>query len=76
MTCPSFTGRQTFRSAFLLFFLLAALAASSGKSVKMITSWLNPNYQGQTFHRILVIGVAQNLEVRLATTSCYARIRT
>jgi hypothetical protein len=30
----------------------------------MITSWFNPNYEGQTFHRILVIGVAQNPEVR------------
>jgi hypothetical protein len=30
----------------------------------MITSWFNPNYEGQTFHKILVIGVAQNLEVR------------
>jgi hypothetical protein len=64
MTFPYFTSRQVFRSALLFFFLLAVLAASSGKSVKMITSWLNPNYEGQTFHRILVIGVAQNLEVR------------
>ena len=30
----------------------------------MITSWFNPNYEGQTFHKILVIGVAQNPEVR------------
>jgi hypothetical protein len=64
MTFPYFTGRQVFRSAFLFFFLLVVLAASSGKSVKMVTSWLNPNYEGQTFHKILVIGVAQNLEVR------------
>lgn len=65
MTSPYFTSRQVFRSAPLFFFLLAVLAAaSSGKSVKMITSWLNPKYDGQTFHKILVIGVAQNLEVR------------
>jgi len=64
MSFPYFTSRQVLRSALLLFFLLAVLAASSGKSVKMITSWLNPNYAGQTFHKILVIGVAQNLEVR------------
>ena len=64
MTFPYFTGRQVFRTTLLLLFLLAVLTASSGKSVKIITSWLNPNYEGQTFHKILVIGVAQNLEVR------------
>lgn len=30
----------------------------------MITSWFNTNYEGQKFHKILVIGVTQNLEVR------------
>jgi hypothetical protein len=64
MTFSDFTRRLAFRSAFLSFFLLAVLAAISGKSVKIITSWFNPNYKGQTFHKILVIGVAQNLEVR------------
>src|SRR5260370_9534120 len=64
MTFPDLTRRLVFRSALLSFFLLAVLAAISGKSAKMITSWLNPNYEGQTFHKILVIGVAQNLEVR------------
>ncbi|HEY2822532.1 MAG TPA: hypothetical protein VGJ06_15915 [Candidatus Acidoferrum sp.] len=53
-----------FRSFLLIFSLLAILAVSSGKSVKMLTSWFNPSYKGQTFHKILVIGVAQNLEVR------------
>jgi hypothetical protein len=61
---PDLTHRLVFRSAFLSFFLLAVLATISGKSVKMITSWFNSNYQGQTFRKILVIGVAQNLEVR------------
>lgn len=64
MRFPDFIRRLVFRSAFLSFFLWAGLAAISGKSVKMITSWFNPNYKGQTFHKILVIGVAQNLEVR------------
>ena len=64
MTFPDFTRRLVFRSAFLSFFLLAVLAAINGKSVKMISSWFNPNYEGQRFHKILVIGVAQNLEVR------------
>src|SRR4029077_13956899 len=61
---PDFTRRLAFRSALLSFSLLVALAVISGKSVKMITSWFNPEYEGQTFHKILVIGVAQNLEVR------------
>src|SRR5215468_4831082 len=64
MTLPNFTRRLAFRSTFLSFFLLVILAAVSGKSVKMITSWFNPKYEGQTFHKILVIGVAQDLEVR------------
>ena len=64
MTFPDFTRCLVFRSAFLSFFLLVVLAAISGKSVKMISSWFNPNYEGQRFHKILVIGVAQNLEVR------------
>jgi hypothetical protein len=61
---PNFTRHLIFRSVFLCLFLLVGLVAISGKSVKMITSWFNPNYEGQTFHKILVIGVAHNLEVR------------
>jgi len=45
-------------------FLLAALTLVSGKSIKMVTSWFNPNYQGQKFHKVLVIGVARDTEVR------------
>lgn len=44
--------------------MLLALTAASGKSIKIITSWFNPTYQGQAFHKVLVIGVAQNLKVR------------
>jgi hypothetical protein len=44
--------------------LLLALSAASGKSIKIVTSWFNPKYEGQAFHKILVIGVAQDLEVR------------
>jgi len=64
MRFPGFTPRLIFHSTLLGIFLLAVLTAVSGKSVKMVTSWFNPDYQGQTFHKILVIGVAQNLEVR------------
>ncbi|HXJ91238.1 MAG TPA: hypothetical protein VMS18_30815 [Candidatus Binatia bacterium] len=45
-------------------FLLTALTVVSGKSIKMVTSWFNPNYQGQKFHKVLVIGVARDTEVR------------
>jgi hypothetical protein len=64
MIYPDLTRRLVFRSALLSFSLLVVLAVISGKSTKIITSWFNPNYEGQTFHKILVIGVAQNLEVR------------
>jgi len=64
MTFLDFTRRLVFRSALLSFFLLTVLTVLNGKSAKMISSWFNPNYEGQTFHKILVIGVAQNLEVR------------
>ncbi len=64
MTFPGSTRHFLLRSALLSFLLLAVLAGTSGKSVKMITSWFNPNYEGKPFHKILVIGVAQNLEVR------------
>ncbi|HTT23907.1 MAG TPA: hypothetical protein VMG82_33580 [Candidatus Sulfotelmatobacter sp.] len=43
---------------------MAALTLVSGKSIKMVTSWFNPNYQGQKFHKVLVIGVARDTEVR------------
>ena len=64
MTFSDYTRGLVFRSTFLSFFSLAVLLAVDAKSVKMITSWFNPNYQGHTFHKVLVIGVAQNLEVR------------
>jgi hypothetical protein len=64
MTFSDFTRGLVFRSASLSFFSLVLLLAVNAKSVKMITSWFNPNYKGHTFHKILVIGVAQNLEVR------------
>jgi len=44
--------------------LLLMLPAASGKSFKVVTSWLNPQYEGQKFHKVLVIGVAQDTEVR------------
>jgi hypothetical protein len=64
MTFSNFASRQVFRYGLLSFFLVGVFVTSSAKSVKMVTSWFNENYKGQTFHKILVIGVAQNLEVR------------
>jgi hypothetical protein len=58
-----FACRLFSRSLVIAAFLLA-LTAASGKSIKMVTSWFNPKYEGQTFHKVLVIGVAQDLEVR------------
>ncbi len=58
-----FPHRLFSRSTVLSVFLLA-LTAASGKSIKMVTSWFNPKYEGQKFHKILVIGVAQDLKVR------------
>jgi hypothetical protein len=55
---------RTFARAAGLSVFLLALTAASGKSIKIVTSWFNPKYQGQSFHKILVIGVAQDLEVR------------
>jgi hypothetical protein len=43
---------------------LLALSPAGGKSVKMVTSWFNPKYEGQGFHKVLVIGVSQDLPVR------------
>jgi hypothetical protein len=44
--------------------VLLALTSANGKSVKMVTSWFNPNYEGKEFQTVLVIGVAQDLQVR------------
>jgi hypothetical protein len=61
----SITIRHLFSSFIALsILLLVAPSVSNGKSIKMVTSWFNPKYAGQTFHKVLVIGVAQNLEVR------------
>jgi hypothetical protein len=52
------------RSSLLIVLLFGAVTVASGKAVKMVTSWFNPKYQGQTFHKVLVIGIARDLEVR------------
>src|ERR1700741_1942921 len=56
--------RWVFSRSTLFSMLLLGLSAANGKSIKMVTSWFNPKYKGQLFHKIIVIGVAQNLKVR------------
>jgi len=61
----SLFARSPFSRLILLsIFLLTVLTAVSAKSIKLVTTWFNPKYEGQAFHKVLVIGVAQNLEVR------------
>ena len=64
MVSSVFARNLLYRSAFLSIFLLTVFTAISAKSIKIVTSWFNPKYEGQTFHKVLVIGVAQDLEVR------------
>ena len=64
MASPVFMRSLFSRPVLLGMLLLTLLTAVSAKSIKIVTSWFNPKYQGQTFHKVLVIGVAQNLEVR------------
>ena len=59
ITRSAVLSRATVLSVFLL-----AFTAASGKSIKMVTSWFNPKYEGKQFHKVLVIGVAQDLKVR------------
>jgi len=56
--------RLFFSSSTGLILFLLVLTAATGKSLKVVTSWLNPQYEGQKFHKVLVIGVAQDTEVR------------
>lgn len=64
MATPCLTRGSASRLILLGISLLIAFGTVSAKSIKIVTSWFNPKYQGQSFHKILVIGVAQNLEVR------------
>jgi hypothetical protein len=58
------TGLAVLSSVIVLGVILLTLTAASGKSIKMVTSWFNPKYEGQKFHKLLLIGVAQDLKVR------------
>jgi hypothetical protein len=58
-----FCRRIFFRST-ILSVVLFNIAAASAKSIKIVTSWFNPKYEGLKFHKILVVGVAQDEKVR------------
>jgi len=44
--------------------VLAGVAVGYCKSTKLLTSWKNPSYAGQRFHKILVIGMSNNPATR------------
>lgn len=48
----------------LTFCALAILPVANAKAVKFLMSWKNPAYSGQKPHRILVIGMSENPEIR------------
>ncbi len=52
--------------AFGLFWVLAFCAppALHAKGVKLLMSWKNPDYSGKRPHRVLVIGMTENPEIR------------
>ncbi len=64
MANPDGTRKLISPTAFrtVVFWLLVCVA--SAKSAKIVTSWSNPAYQGHTFRKVLVIGVAKDTAVR------------
>jgi hypothetical protein len=59
------TRTQAIVAAALLWALaFCASPASSAKGVKLLVSWKNPDYSGQKPHRVLVIGMSGNPEIR------------
>jgi hypothetical protein len=59
------TRTQTIVAAALILALaFCAPPASNAKGVKLLQSWKNPDYSGQRPHRVLVIGMTENPEIR------------
>jgi hypothetical protein len=56
--------RRLFSRPMVVGVVLLTLSSANGRSIKMVTSWYNPKYEGQKFHKVLVIGIAQDLELR------------
>ena len=69
-TAKARSGRQYFeaplsaRQLAVIAVVFLIVSSALGKSIKLITSWKNPNYKGQRFHKILVMGVSNNPSVR------------
>ncbi len=64
MVKPDCTRRLVSTSIFQAVVLWLLVCAATAKSAKIVTSWFNPEYHGQTFRKVLVIGVAQDTAVR------------
>lgn len=62
------TRPQTLVAAALIWTLtscaLTVLPVANAKAVKLLVSWKNPDYSAQKPHRILVIGMSENPEIR------------
>jgi hypothetical protein len=52
------------RRVILVLALLAGLTAANGKSTKFVFMWMNPNYSGEHFNNILVLGINGKVENR------------
>jgi hypothetical protein len=48
----------------LIFCSLSVLPVANAKGAKLLVSWKNPGYSGQKPHRLLVIGMSENPEIR------------
>lgn len=48
----------------LMLCCLSILPVANAKDAKLLVSWKNPDYSGQKPHRILVIGMSENPEIR------------
>ena len=59
---------QTLVTAALIWALtcyaVVVLPVADAKAVKLLVSWKNPDYSGKKPHRILVIGMSENPEIR------------
>jgi hypothetical protein len=49
----------------ILVVVVLLFTATLANSAKLVMSWKNPQYNGQSFHRLLVIGMSENPVVRL-----------
>ena len=52
------------RQLWVLAAILAIVPIAYGKSTKLVASWKNPEYSGERFHRILVLGMSAKPGVR------------